>query len=185
MDNYLIRRNLNIGKETMEYEPTHVGSFHGKLFVGPDALKGEFKSHPMLMGTDELTLRETMDQIEDSIRRGLLPSSYNVHSSLSLLPTGMIDTTDQNIVIKAFSHDFDDDGYRTGKPLRRDIFFTNPYLTCGECNHVAFLDAATLRNGLLFRQASLVPTKIDLILRSASTVSTNISPILISFKNPS
>ena len=102
-----------------------------------------------------------------------------------MLPTGMIDTTDQNIVIKAFSHDFDDDGYRTGKPLRRDIFFTNPYLTCGECNHVAFLDAATLRNGLLFRQASLVPTKIDLILRSASTVSTNISPILISFKNPS
>ena len=155
----------------MEYDPSHVGSFHGKLFVGPDALKGEFKSHPMLMGTDEYTLRDTMDQIEDSIRRGLLPSSYNVHSSLSLLLTGMIDTTDQNIVIKAFANDFDDDGYRSGKPLRKDIFFTNPYLTCGECNHVAFLDSATLRNGLLFRQASLVPTKIDLILRSAATVS--------------
>ena len=154
----------------MEYEEDHVGSFPGKLFVGPDALKGAFKSNPMLKGTFEEGLRDATATIEDDIRRGRLPSSYDVHNALNLLPYGLVDTTDQDVVIKAFQHDFDYEGYKTGKPLRRDIFFINPYLTCGECNHVAFLDSQTLRNGILFRQASLVPTKVDLILRSAATV---------------
>jgi hypothetical protein len=144
--------------------------YHGKLFEGPDVLKGDFKSNPMLKGTDEDGIKTATAEIEDSIRRGLLPSSYDVHNSLSLLSTGVVDTTDLNVVIHAFQHNFDHDGYSKGRPLRKDIFFTNPYLTCGECNHVAFLDAATLRNGLLFRQASLVPTKTDLILKSAATV---------------
>ena len=154
----------------MEYDEDHASNYPGKLFTGPDALKGSFKSNPMLKGTFEDGLRDATATIEDDIRRGLLPSSYDVHNALNLLPYGMVDTTDQSVVIKAFEHDFDYEGFKTGKPLRRDIFFINPYLTCGECNHVAFLDSQTLRNGILFRQASLVPTKVDLILRSAATV---------------
>lgn len=53
----------------MEYEEQNVLNFPGKLFVGPDALKGGFKSNPMLRGVDVQKVSAAMRDIEEQIER--------------------------------------------------------------------------------------------------------------------
>lgn len=40
---------------------------------------------------------------------------------------------------------YDTAGFRARKPLRKSIFYTEPYLTCKHCNHMLFLDVKQVR----------------------------------------
>ncbi len=40
---------------------------------------------------------------------------------------------------------YDASGFRDRKPLRKSIFYTEPYLTCKYCNHLLFLDVKQVR----------------------------------------
>ena len=53
----------------MEYEDESILNFAGKVFIGTDALKGGFKSNPMLRGVDQRLVQRGIDEIEDLIDR--------------------------------------------------------------------------------------------------------------------
>ena len=54
----------------MEYEEEDSNhNFYRKVFVGPDSLKGGFKSSPMLRGVDYHVVTEGMQSIENLIDR--------------------------------------------------------------------------------------------------------------------
>ena len=40
---------------------------------------------------------------------------------------------------------FDPAGYRVNRPLRKGIFYTEPYLTCRHCNIISFIDVTKAR----------------------------------------
>lgn len=60
----------------------------------------------------------------------------------------LIDTTDRSLYISSETQRFDPSGYRFDKPLQKDIFHTDPYITCSNCNFLNFVDVVTIRRML-------------------------------------
>lgn len=58
----------------------------------------------------------------------------------------MIDTTDRSTVTSAMSSRFDPYGYRTQQPLVKEVFYTDPYITCANCNFLNFVDVVMIRH---------------------------------------
>ena len=57
----------------------------------------------------------------------------------------VIDTTDRSMVTSAMRSRFDPYGFRTQQPLLRDVFYTDPYITCANCNFLNFVDVVMIR----------------------------------------
>jgi hypothetical protein len=113
------------------------GHFPGQIFTDfYDATHGGFKSNPMLKGVDEEHIKSAAEELAELHA----PSHYNVHNPIQILK-GRVDTTDQSVLRVAEIFNFDADGQRRGRPLKRSIFYTDPYITCYSCNTVTFIDA--------------------------------------------
>uniref|UniRef100_A0A7S1U301 Uncharacterized protein n=1 Tax=Phaeomonas parva TaxID=124430 RepID=A0A7S1U301_9STRA len=72
--------------------------------------------------------------VNASGRKVFLPTSYSVDSATTLNLPWDADTSDRSLVLQAGSAGFDPDGYDDGSPLRRDLFYQTPFLTCRACN---------------------------------------------------
>jgi hypothetical protein len=70
------------------------------------------------------------EKIDELKKKALVPLDYSIHAPLQLLPERVIDTTNRSLVMEAQRDGFDPEGFRSGKPLQRDIFYLNPYITC-------------------------------------------------------
>lgn len=74
----------------MEYEEQSVLNFPGKLFVGPDALKGGFKSNPMLRGVDQKKVYAAMLDIDDQIERYIFTAQEVIYNSSGTFPENIL-----------------------------------------------------------------------------------------------
>jgi hypothetical protein len=91
----------------------------------------------MLMGADEDHITNVLRRVKNEE----LPSSYDIHKPISIVQNLRIDTTDISAVQVAHTYGFDAEGVRRGRPLQRDVFYTEPYITCMNCNNVTFVDS--------------------------------------------
>ena len=66
--------------------------------------------------------------------------STGSYTSSQLSLDGSTTSTSNSLNMK-----FDPSGYRTKDPLRKQVFHTNPYITCSNCNLVNFVDVVVLR----------------------------------------
>lgn len=131
-----------------EYRRDHASNYVGKIFTGRDSLKARPKGNPMYDGADLKALQRVQTRIEHLRGEGQLPSTYDVHSPVQLLPDRVFDTSNRATVLQAQLNGFDPDGFRSGKPLRRTLFYLDPFVTCSWCNFVAFIDVMTVRRTL-------------------------------------
>jgi hypothetical protein len=93
---------------------------------GPTRLK-----HDLLHeGIDWEHVLKYEEKIDELKKKALVPLTYSVHAPLQLIPERVIDTTNRSLVREAQRDGFDPDGFKSGKPLQRDIFYLNPYITC-------------------------------------------------------
>ena len=76
----------------------------------------------------------------------------------------VIDTTDRSLVSFSSTARFDPAGYKFDRPLQKDIFHADPYITCENCNYLSFIDVVTVR-----RMLSL-PAAVSAELRLAPEV---------------
>lgn len=60
----------------------------------------------------------------------------------------IIDTTDRSLVEQSQTLRFDPAGFKFDRPLQKDIFHADPYITCANCNYLSFVDVATVRRML-------------------------------------
>lgn len=60
----------------------------------------------------------------------------------------VIDTTNRLLVMNAQKDGFDSDGFKKGKPLQKDLFYMNPYITCSWCNTMNYVDVLAVRRML-------------------------------------
>ena len=128
---------------------SHASNYVGKIFRGHDSLSlTRRRGNPMLDGADLEALDRVQARIEYLKREGVLPSSYDIHSPVQLLPDRVFDTTNRASVVQAQLNGFDPDGFRTDNPMRKIIFYMDPYVTCSWCNFVSFVDVMTVRRTL-------------------------------------
>ena len=96
-------------------------------------------------GVDFTTIRAAEETISELKKKMIVPEDYTVHHPIQLLPERyraeavaylllttcrVIDTTNRNTVLWAEMDGFDPEGFATGDPLRKDIFYMNPFITC-------------------------------------------------------
>lgn len=103
------------------------------------------KSDPMMAGVDMDALRPVIRRIEHMKERIELPGTYSVHNEFQLFSERVFDTTDRSTVLWAQHDQFDREGFARGRPLHRDIYYTNPYITCHWCNALNFVDVIAVR----------------------------------------
>ena len=82
--------------------------------------------------TDTALLEQALDRLEQMRQLGVIKDEldYDFTSAVQLTPGAPLDFTDRSAVETARRHGFDAEGVRRGDPLRRDTFYTDPYLTC-------------------------------------------------------
>lgn len=68
------------------------------------------------------------------------------------LPEPQVDETDRSVVLHAKEYQFDSDGYKNNKPLQKDIYHIDPYITCSWCNEITFVDVVTIQRMLALPQ---------------------------------
>eukprot|EP01041_Mallomonas_annulata_P002776 gene2776-5465_t len=125
---------------------TNLSTFPGMNFNPEDSgLKKGHKSDPMLSGVDLDGYDEIQEKIEEMIADRKLPKRYTIHDNVHLLHGKVFDTTNRNVEKWAKKDSFDSEGFSSGKPLRRDIFYRDPYITCRNCNAVNFVDSMAVR----------------------------------------
>ena len=71
-----------------------------------------------------------------------------------------IDTTNRSLVYSAQDQRFDPKGFSYNLPLRKDIFYTDPYVTCSNCNLLNFVDVVTIRR--MLNMSAVVSTELKL-----------------------
>eukprot|EP01038_Epipyxis_sp_PR26KG_P007451 gene7451-10157_t len=100
-----------------------------------------------------LTLGENGELLEYdgsiSMRQNLAAATYDINNAVQLHPGKTIDTTNRTIFNKAKMHQFDPEGFRNHQPLQRDIFHTDPYITCSNCNALLFVDVSLIKRMLV------------------------------------
>ncbi len=88
------------------------------------------KNDMMYDGVDFEYLEKFEEKIVDMKKKMLLPPQYTVHNAIQLIQDSAIDTTNRQIVLDARKDGFDPEGFRSGRPLQKSLFYTNPYITC-------------------------------------------------------
>ena len=71
-----------------------------------------------------------------------------------------IDTTDRSILKNSIRHGYDKYGQRYKQPLLKDIFYTDPYITCSNCNYLNFVDVVTIRRMLALEHMIEIELKL-------------------------
>ena len=56
-----------------------------------------------------------------------------------------VDEASSRLLQAAAKHKYDTWGFRRQRPLRKSIFYTEPYITCKHCNTLSFLDVQQVR----------------------------------------
>jgi len=134
-----------------EDDPEHASNFKGKVFAASDSYlfrKQSNFANPLFMGTDLAALSRIQERIHQLQLDGELPSSYDVHNPVQLLPERAFDTSNRSTVVGAQRNAFDPDGFRSGRPLKKTIFYLDPFVTCAWCNMVTFVDVMAIRRSL-------------------------------------
>jgi hypothetical protein len=72
----------------------------------------------------------------------------NPDNPVKLYTGPIIDTTDRSIITLSKTVRFDPSGFRFDRPLQKDIFHADPYITCSNCNFLSFVDVVTIRRML-------------------------------------
>jgi hypothetical protein len=67
---------------------------------------------------------------------------------IQLYPGPAVDTTDRSLVHLAKNKGFDPTGIRDSDPLKKPIFYIDPFITCSNCNLMQFVDVVTIRRML-------------------------------------
>ena len=134
-----------------EDHPDHASNYPGKVFAASDSYifrKQKNYANPLYMGTDLAALSRVTARITELQEGGELPSSYDVHNPVQLLPDRIFDTTNRSIVVGAQRNAFDPDGFKAGRPLQKTLFYLDPFVTCQWCNMVTFVDVMSIRRSL-------------------------------------
>lgn len=129
----------------------HPSTYYGQVFdpsANVDYKKTRSYANTLYYGTDMDALGRVQDRIDVLIDEGELPSSYNVHNPVQLLPDRMFDTTNRSTVLQAQKNQFDPEGFRKGRPLQLSLFYMDPFVTCSWCNMVTFVDVMSIRRSL-------------------------------------
>lgn len=127
----------------------HASNYVGKIFRGPDSLRmTKGRGNPMNDGVDMAALARVQARIEYMKHEGQLPTSYDVHTPVQLLSDRVIDTSNRATVVQAQMNGFDPEGFRSGRPLQKMVFYLDPWVTCSWCNFVSFIDVMTVRRTL-------------------------------------
>lgn len=129
----------------------HPSNFNGQIFVPHDNSSFRHKrnyANSLYYGTDLGSLKRVQDRIDTLIDEGELPSSYNLHNPIQLMPDRTFDTTNRSSVLQAQQNNFDPEGFRQGKPLKLSIFYLDPFVTCSWCNMLTFVDVMAIRRSL-------------------------------------
>lgn len=71
-----------------------------------------------------------------------------------------IDTTDRSLVTNSIKHGYDKYGTRHKKALLKEIFYTDPYITCSNCNYLNFIDVITIRRMLALENVIQIELKL-------------------------
>lgn len=74
--------------------------------------------------------------------------SYRSADELKKEQEFYVDTTDRSLVDNAVKHNFDPTGFKKNKPLQKDIYHIDPYITCSWCNKLTFVDVVTIQRML-------------------------------------
>lgn len=82
-------------------------------------------------------------QMQDDERFSQDPSN-----PIKLYSGEVIDTTDRSMLQLSRTVKFDPTGFKFDRPLQKDIFHTDPYITCSNCNFLSFIDVVTVRRML-------------------------------------
>lgn len=98
---------------------------------------------------DRHKLATEQRRLEALKERGIIPDSYGLESCMTLLSGRNIDTTERMTVNMAREFRFDPDGFENDRPLMRDMFYREPYITCAWCNSIMFVNAAIVRRMLI------------------------------------
>lgn len=69
-------------------------------------------------------------------------------NAMKLYEGPIIDTTDRSLYSASRTQRFDPSGYKFDRPLQKDMFHTDPYITCSNCNFLNFVDVVTIRRML-------------------------------------
>lgn len=137
-----------------EYRTDHASNYVGKIFTGTDSLRSARRGNPMNDGADMAALQRVQDRIDMLRNEGQLPSGYDVHNPVQLLPDRVFDTSNRATVLQAQLNRFDPDGFKRGQPLRKTLFYLDPFVTCSWCNFVSFIDVMTVRRTLAMPEES-------------------------------
>jgi hypothetical protein len=70
------------------------------------------------------------------------------HNPMQLYRGRVIDTTNQSVVKASKTMRFDPSGHIFDRPLAKDVFYTDPYITCSNCNFLNFVDTVAIRRML-------------------------------------
>jgi len=134
-----------------EDHPDHPSNYKGKVFDATSSrlfTKTKSYANPLYLGTDIEALNQINERIEQLQEDGEIPSSYDIHNPVQLLPERTFDTTNRASVVGAQKNAFDPDGFKSGRPLQRTIFYLDPFVTCQWCNMVTFVDVMAIRRSL-------------------------------------
>ena len=129
----------------------HPSYFSGQVFVPHDSFNFKYArnyANSLYYGTDLSSIKRVEDRIDTLIDEGELPSSYNIHNPVQLMPDRTFDTTNRSTVLQARRNNFDPEGFRQGKPLKLSIFYLDPFVTCSWCNMLTFVDVMAIRRSL-------------------------------------
>lgn len=148
-----------------EDDPKHASNFKGRVFAASDSFifrKQANFANPLYLGTDLAALSRIQERIHELQLDGELPSSYDLHNPVQLLPERTFDTSNRSTVVGAQKNSFDPDGFRSGKPLKRTIFYLDPFVTCAWCNMVTFVDVMAIRRSLAMPDTVSKSLELDL-----------------------
>ena len=82
----------------------HPSNFYGQTFdpvANTDYRNSRNYANTLYYGTDLDALGRVQERIDTLIEEGELPSSYNVHNPVQLLPDRTFDTTNRSTVLQA------------------------------------------------------------------------------------
>lgn len=110
----------------------------------------KYKFDPINTGLDFEKINKINEKIEFYKDECIIPTTYDIHSAVQLLPERVIDTTDRDQVLAGKKFNFDPDGFKKGRPLEKGIFYLDPYITCSWCNEMSFVNVIALRKQMLY-----------------------------------
>lgn len=109
------------------------------------ALGTSSAADPMVKGMSKEALNAIRERMVELKKKRMVPDSFTMHNSVQVLAERVWDTSDRTSVNVAKKCGFDKDGFEKGDPLRKAIYYTNPYMTCRWCNLITYIDVATIR----------------------------------------